>query len=817
MGRRVPRSRAKRRHNLPANRLRLIGREQDVVAARQALLGTSGRLLTLTGAGGCGKTRLAVELATDLLPSFADGVWLIELAPLADAELVPQAAASALGIREQPGEALLVTLVRALIRREVLLVLDNCEHVIDVCARVVEQLLDECPRLRVLATSREALRITGERTWRVPSLRVPDQAAAPEVLLRAPAVQLFVERAQATLPDFDPTARAAAIGGICRRLDGLPLAIELAAARTAALGVDQILARLDDSIGLLVGGSRSAPTRQQTLRATLAWSYELLSDPERAVFRRLAVFADTFSLEAAEVVCADRHLAASAVLDQLQHLIDKSLVIAEERQGQARYHLLEPARQYAHEQLGSCGERADARRRHALYYLAFAEARSRDTNIGGPRRITAMAELDAEYPNIRAVLAWAIEGVEAQLGLRLAGSLSLLWQAYGSTSEGLTWLARMLALPGADEPTPARAWALLADAWLLILAGDFTTARDCCQEALGLAKGAGDPTLEWLALMFAGWNAYRSGDLAPAQQYEEQAVACARAAAEPVCEPPSLNILAMIACDRGAYAVAQPLAQEAVRLARATGDTWNEGWALGTVGRAALGLGALDEARAALEAGHAAARQQGQLTALTASILNLLGECGTATGQLEQARAWLLASIKLQHACGERWAMTQSLERLAELEARCGHADRALRLAGAGDALYERLGATRPPAECQKLEQWLMPLREASGNEAADAAWAHGRALDLEDAIGLALGGDESARPRRVRAAGMLTVREEEVAALLAVGLTNRQIAERLVITERTVAAHIEHILDKLGFASRHQVGAWAAERSLTN
>jgi len=291
----VARRSAKSHHNLPARRLHLIGREQDVVAARQALLGTGGRLLTLTGTGGCGKTRLALEVAADLLQSFPDGVWLVELAPLADNGLVPQAVVSALGAREQPSEGLEATLVRSLSTRNVLLVLDNCEHVIDVCAQLVEHLLDQCPRLRVLATSREALRIPGELTWRVPSLRVPEQLAATDDVLAVPAAQLFVERAQARVPTFEPAARAAAIGGICRRLDGLPLAIELAAARVPALGVDQILERLDDSLHLLVGGSRTAPTRQQTLRATLDWSYGCsarVSGPSFAAWRCLLGLAD---------------------------------------------------------------------------------------------------------------------------------------------------------------------------------------------------------------------------------------------------------------------------------------------------------------------------------------------------------------------------------------------------------------------------------------------------------------------------------------------------------------------------------------------
>jgi len=335
-----------------------------------------------------------------------------------------------------------------------------------------------------------------------------------------------------------------------------------------------------------------------------------------------------------------------------------------------------------------------------MYYLAFAEARVRDTNIGGPRRFAATAELDREHANLRAVLAWAMESRETQVGLRLAGSLNFFWQLCGSTSEGRGWLGNLLLLPGADEPTTARAWAVLAGAWLAMLAGDLTTARGFCQEALALARRVGEPALEWIALQFSGVTHSR-GDVAAAEHYLAQAVACGQAAGEPACQAASLNMLAMITCDQGDFTAARPLAEEAVRLARTAGDDLNEGWSLAWLGRAALERGALDDARAALEAGLSVARQQGQPASLTAFILNALGEVGTALGQLEQARAWLVTSIKLQHEGGERWAMTQSLERLAALAATRGHSERALRLVGAGEALYERLGTRRPPAERQ--------------------------------------------------------------------------------------------------------------------
>ena len=368
---------AKRHHNLPAQRIRLIGREEDLRVTREALLSTDGRLLTLTGAGGCGKTRLALELASLVYPQFANGVALVELAAIADRALVPLTIASALGIRERPDESLTATLVRTVSILDLLLVLDNCEHVIDTCAQLTEELLDHCLRLRVLATSREPMRIPGERTWRVPSLALPDQRTAADDVLHSPAVELFLERALAArseLTFLSPTLNT--VGRICTRLDGMPLAIELAAASVRALSVEQIHDRLDDSIGLLVGGGRTAPSRQQALRATLDWSYRLLDNSERVVFRRLAAFAESCSLEAAEVVCTDDGVTSSEVLNLVTRLVDKSLVVMEQRDGTARYRLLEPVRQYANELLAASGER-DVERAICTVYLSFRRSSRR--------------------------------------------------------------------------------------------------------------------------------------------------------------------------------------------------------------------------------------------------------------------------------------------------------------------------------------------------------------------------------------------------------------------------------------------------------
>jgi predicted ATPase/DNA-binding CsgD family transcriptional regulator len=816
----VPASSKHRRHNLPEQRVRLIGREHDINVARQALLGAPGRLLTLTGAAGCGKTRLALELASEVLPRFPDGAWLVEFAALSDPALVPQAIVSALGVRERPGDSLSATLVRIVSDRELLLLLDNCEHVIDVCAQIVEELLDRCPNLRVLATSREALRTSGELTWRVPSLEQPDPRAASDDLVLSPAVQLFIERAQAIAPDFRVTARATAtMGRICTRLAGLPLAIELAAARAGTLGVEQILERLDDSIRLLVIGSRTAPNRHQTLRATLDWSYGLLNHNERAVFRRMAVFVESCSLDATEAACADGEVSPADVVDLLTRLVDKSLVVVDEQDGYARYRLLEPVRQYAQEHLEASAERDRVRRRHALHYLAYAESRAHDTNIGGPRRFTATRELAREYPNIRLALAWSVNSGETQVGLRLAGGLLFYWQIYGSVSEGLTWVERLMAMPGAEEPTIARAWALLAAGYLANLHGDFQAASTLCLEGAELARRAAEPALEWIALLFLAVHGSTSGDVVVAEHYARQALARARASGDRMCEGQSSAVLALILCEATDYASAEPLAEEALRLARIGDDAFNEVAALLATGRAALGLGAVQRARSALNDGLSVVLEPDGHVGPTELVLDTLGEVDTELKAHDQARTWLVRSLELRHEGGERVGVGQTLERLAALAAATAQPERALTLAGAADALYEHLGARRTPAERQKLERWLVPLRETLDAELANAAWARGRTLSLDDAIALAVNKQQTdtqvPAASNTLHASMLTAREQEVAVLLARGMSNPQIAAELTISVHTAQRHVENILGKLAFTSRTQVATWAVGHDL--
>jgi predicted ATPase/DNA-binding SARP family transcriptional activator len=449
------------KHNLPAPKTSFVGREHEMVEIKRALAMT--RLLTLTGAGGSGKTRLALEIARDLVGGYPDGVWLVELAALSEGELVPQAVAGALGVQEQRGRPLTDTLVETLRAKRILLVLDNCEHLIDATAHLADILFSSCSRLKVLATSREALGVEGEVLWRVPPLSVPEADRSPAALgelTRYDAVRLFVERARLRSPDFEVTPQnAGAVTQICRTLEGIPLAMELAAARVGALSLEQILQRLKDSLKLLTGGSRTATARQRTLRGALDWSHELLPEDERVLFRRLSSFAGGWTLEGAEAVGASGGIEEEDVLDLLTNLVDKSLVVTEVRAADVvRYRMLEPVRQYALERLEESGEVMEIQRRHAEYFLALAE--EAEPAVEGAQQATWLERLETEHDNLRAALSWSLERVEeAELGLRVGAALGEFWYLRGYFGEGRRWLEEALARSN-QASTAARANAL---------------------------------------------------------------------------------------------------------------------------------------------------------------------------------------------------------------------------------------------------------------------------------------------------------------------------------------------------------------------
>ncbi len=675
--------------NLPEPLNALVGREQEVAVIRDLLQHTPERLITLTGLGGSGKTRLALEVAREMRGQFADGVWLVELGAVAEASLVPQTVALALGLREAAGASFSETLVGFLEGRSVLLVLDNCEHLIDACAWLAEHLLSACAGLRILATSREPLRIRGERQWPVPPLATPDpeQSVRPDELLHCPAVQLFVERARAVAPSFGVTSRnAALVAQTCVRLNGVPLAIELAAARVRVLTVEQIWERLDDCFQILTGGGRTAPPRQQTLEAALDWSYDLLSEVEQAVFRRLAVFAGGWSVEGAEAVCTDGGLGQPEVLDVLTRLVDKSLVVVEDRRHHARYRLLEPVRQYAQHRLVASGELAATRARHADYYRTLAERA--ESELTGPKQVAWLDRLEQEHDNLRAALHWLRErGDPEQNGLRLAVSLWRFWWLRSYFSEGRAQLTAMLALPRPTTPA-VRARALHS-------LGELTFRHGKAAEARGFLEAA---------LTLSGESADRRGIAA------------------------ALRGLGRLALDQGEHATARLLLETGLRIERELDDRPGMAFTLTYLSWLALFRGDHAVAGALLTEGLALCQELADREGIGRQLLSL-GHLALDQGDLVTARQQLAESVAIFAELDYKYALAYSLEGLAEVEAARTCFERSLQLAGAAAALRETTGAAAAHEFRARHERRLAVARAALGDAAAEAAWAAGRAL----------------------------------------------------------------------------------------
>lgn len=809
----VPASRSTpSRHNLPTEVASFIGRERERAEIKSILTRT--RLLTLTGAGGCGKTRLALRVAADLAPSFPDGVRLVQLAPLADSALAPRAVAAALGVRGTAGRPLLATLAAALAPHRLLLVLDNCEHLIGACARLAETLLRACPHLRILTTSRESLHIPGEITWRVPSLALPGPGSlpTPESLAQVEAVAFFLDRARARRPDFTLTPRnAPPVAAICRQLDGLPLGIELAAAQIGALAPEQIATRLDDALRLLRGGSRTLP-RQETLHATLDWSYALLSDAERALFRRLSVFAGGFGVEAAEGVCGGEGIERADVLALLMALVEKSLVELRMDPREARYRLLEPVRQYARAHLIASGEADSVQRRHAHYFLQLAEAAEPALMSGA--RGAWIERLATERDNLRTALAWSRRAAEANdsaVGLRLAGALVWFWSFRGEVSEGLDWVEAALAKGREAAPT-VRAKALYGAGELAWLQGQNAVARVRAEESAALFRALGDKrglayTLQSLPMVIDHPGA-RESAAESLRLFEEVGDAWGAALAMA-----ALDLFALIR-DGGPTGRGQARLEEALVRWRELGDDWGIAQILNFLGDLARSQDDVAGATARYEESLALLRRQG-LTGTVPSLLHNLGYLALRRGDTRRALRLFRESLALFRDQGDQRGIADCLTGLAGVLGAMKQPERAVRLFGAAEAQREATGATMWPANEPDYARSLTLVRGQLDEPAFAAAWAVGRALPLERATAEALATEPPDSPHSGADGLDLTSREREVAVLVARGLTNRQIGATLFTTEGTARLHVKHILRKLGFTSRAQVAGWAVAREL--
>jgi len=915
---------------LPAAISSFLGRGREISRVRGLL--EASRLVTLTGAPGIGKTRLALEVAGG--PGGEAGeptTALVELAPTGDPALLARAVAAVLSVQEVPGRTLTEALVACLRQRRLLLVLDNCEHLLGACAELVRALLSGCPQLRILTTSREPLAIAGERVWQVPPLPVPAPAEQPqpEALMSYDGVRLFVERAEAVQPGFVLSGEVApAVSEITRRLDGIPLAIELAATRVAMLTPAEIARRLDDRFALLTKGARNGLPRHHTLRAALDWSHELLSSPERALLRRLSVFVGGFCLEAAEAVCADGEVQAPEVFELLAGLVSKSLVVSDTANPRGRYRLLETIRAYAADRLEEAGEAPMVGDAHARFYLALAERA--EPELTGPDQERWFDRLDAERENLRFALHWSLGHRQIEWALRLAGALVLFWRVRCYFSEGRELLeATLNASKDKGEASALRAKALWGVGFMALMAGDPEGARPPLEyslagfRALDNLQGAarvllilgnthvmlGDPQAEtvleesadlarkvddrWClahALGLMGYAHLAHTDLAAARPLFEECVAIARKAQDKQGLRFGLIGLGRVAVKQGHYDSAEFLLEETLSIATQLGDVYIQANALQDLGELALwrsdsarasqlfeearalltdlappgevlapllGLARVahakgdrtrarllvEQALATIPAGHTsipALHHLGELTAeegdadrarrffeealesarksgdkwLTARALHGLGQLARVAEDPKRAMGLHVEALELQRQLGDKPGIAASLEALGGLAAAAGRHQHAARLLGAADAQRKRGGYAHLALASCRYEADLTVARESLSAEEFEEAFAEGMSLSVQEAMTQAAKG----RRRRGRpAAGWasLTDTEQQLTALVAQGLTNREIAQRQLISPGTVKTHLSHVFAKLGVADRRDLAreAWRRER----
>ncbi|HET7532181.1 MAG TPA: LuxR C-terminal-related transcriptional regulator [Nocardioidaceae bacterium] len=772
---------AERRSNLPAELSSFVGRRHELASVRDGL--STHRLVTLLGPGGVGKTRLAFRAAADQERSLSGGAWVAELAPVLVPELVPETVVGALGIRSTDGGSPTERLVAHLRNRQLLLVLDNCEHVQEAAAALAAELLSSCPGVQVLVTSRHALGLPGELVLTVPPLPTPDPgraARSPEALMHYDSIRLFVDRATASLSSFQVTAvNQDALAELVRRLDGMPLAIELASVRVRSLTVEQILDRLSDRFALLTRGNRAALPRQQTLQALLDWSYDLLEPRERLAWARASAFSGGFDLAALGAVACDDDLPAAVLPDVVDGLVAKSVLVREpvEIGGAARFHMLESLREYGDARLDETGGAAPYAERHRRWYAGLAVTAAGE--LFGPAQVDWFARLRADHDNLGTALErLAHDPAEAVEGLRMASALQHHWVMVGRFGEGRAWVERLLGqlpVPGDDEPAErsvARAAGLEVAGRLAVLQGQIDVGRPLLEEALAVATAAGDVTwrahaLHGLALASAFW-----GEPAAAVPLLEEALALHREGVDPFGVPLALVQVATVHATLGHPDRAMAYAEECITLSEAASERW---------------------------------------CAALARWVEALVQWRLGRGA--PARTYARDALRLKEPFGDRMGMAMSVEVVAWAESESGHAAKAARLLGAVQAALDSIGASLFGHLHEDHDRCIELTRETLGDAAFGRAFEEGSALRFDDAVGLALG-RRTPPPAAADTHGdevRLTRRETEIAALVAEGLTNREIAERLVMARRTAEGHVAHILGKLNFTSRAQLAAWVA------
>jgi predicted ATPase/DNA-binding CsgD family transcriptional regulator len=828
--------------NLPAPLSSFIGRTREIAEIQNLL--SKNRLLTLTGSGGAGKTRLAYHSAGFLKADFKDGIWATEFAALTEGDLAAQSIASALGVQEQGRRPIFESLVRFLQPRSTLLILDNCEHLIDPIAQLSKSLLESCPNVKILATSREPLGVAGEMVFVVPPLSLPEAqpwrgpGMEQETLARyqqSEAIQLFITRAILAASEFKLTVQNGPwVAEICRRLDGIPLAIELAAARMRAFSVRQIAERLDDRFRLLISSERTAPLRHQTLAAALDWSYEMLPVKEQKMLQQLSIFASRWTLESAEFVCTNHAIKQTEVLELLSNLVDKSFVVPESMNIGRRYRLLETIRQYAYEKLDEAGNAAVIRDRHLEYFLQWAE--SNVNHLMRPEQHEWLRLFEVEYDNLRAALEWGQKNpAKARQGLRLAVACGRFWRLHGYFREGREQLTNLLNLDSNQNRTLTRAWGLIWAAHLAYMQSDYSATRSFAENGLRICR-----------------------ELDP-----EGMAGAARA----------LDLLGELASEVGDYETANQMFVDALQIYRQLNDKRGTADMLMQQGWAAMRVGDYERAEL-LSTAYLPLFQELNESEMLGQALAGLGELSLRQGRIERANSYLNESLAIRRALGERWGVAVTLgslgwsallerdfvrmcdlleeslmirteigeqggtawclEKLAEASFLIAdtlssvHKNQLLRLAaqiyGAAAAMRIPIHSVIDPADQPGYQAILANLRRALGDEDFETAWDKGMEMPVQEAIDFALssaradhGNDWLLKSSpRIEKPGGLSQRELEVVVLIAQGKSNRQIAEAMTVRIKTVETYITRIMNKLGFDSRVQIATWAVKQDLT-